>query len=65
MSCTRNTDDWPLMMFPETVQVTFSPDKEGKYGEYFSMDCDNGETSSFSLTGESTQKCTCSTSREL
>ena len=35
------------------VQVIFSPDKEGKYGEYFSMECDNGETISFSLTGQS------------
>jgi hypothetical protein len=33
------------------LQVIFSPDKEGKYGEYFSMECDNGETISFSLTG--------------
>ena len=36
------------------IQVTFSPGKEGKYGEYFTIECDNGEAITFGLTGEST-----------
>ncbi|CAI8007765.1 Deleted in lung and esophageal cancer protein 1 [Geodia barretti] len=34
-----------------TLQVTFSPAAEGQYGEQFVIECDNGETLSFSLTG--------------
>jgi hypothetical protein len=34
-----------------TLQVTFSPAAEGQYGEQFVIECNNGETISFSLTG--------------